>query len=111
MVNSPVSPLHPENALPQISVTEPGIINEPFPLNPLNALTGIRVTPLPIFIVALALLLLNTGSLELPMVVQFVALKLIVVSPLHPENAPPTMFVTLLPIVSDVMPLQPENAA
>ena len=66
-------------------VTELGIVSEPdSPLQPQKAYLGIRVTLDPIFRVVKLVQSRNAALPLSPMIVQFVALKLTVVSPLQP---------------------------
>ena len=64
-------------------VTELGIVTDVKPLQLRNAYAGILVTLSPMFNVANDVQPLNTELLESPIVVQFVALKLMVVNPLQ----------------------------
>ena len=53
----------------------------------------------------------KAGYLELPIVVQFVALKMTEVRPLQELKTASPMEVTELPMVTEVRPLQKEKAA
>ncbi len=99
--------LQPAKALSPMFSTLSGRISSVKPLQPEKAEAGIFVTSLPIFKIVIALLL---EKLLLPMLVQFIALKLRVANALQPEKAEFPILVTLFGIVIEVKPLQPEKA-
>jgi hypothetical protein len=82
-------------------VTEFGIVTVLILLKEPKIPFGIFVTLLPMFRVVT----LEPGSVKLPFV-QFIALKLIVVKAVHPENAYCGIFVTFSPIVNVVTDVQ-----
>ena len=89
--------------------TESGIVIDVTLLQPLKALLGIRVTLLPILMVVTYIQLLNTEFEEVPMFVQLVALKLMVVKPLDAKAYCP-MEVTEAGMVMDWRLVLPKNA-
>ena len=103
--------MQPLNAHLPIFLTESPIVTSVNPLHPLNAYDGIFITFSPMFKVESDAQPLNAEVpvTEFPIAVQLVALKFTVVNPLQLLNASP-IFLTELPIVTSVSPLQPEKA-